>query len=276
MNREAQSRRVLAELAKIAELDMQLIETEYALAAELEHEARSNKRTLLMSGPLREKLKRIRLQRSNYRNTMSQRVSRAQSYDIVLSNRKIKQLDAELELEAIQQDIVQFVASIGILGINNPQYRTRYEELQLIMKRAKTKLQGRKNAVNNWLAKEPLKTKVAAKDLNDAQFVINEHKFENRAVNTAATRKREKIAPLAPLVPRVPLATNTPSGAQKVNLSPEYLALFGIVLPDAEAPQMEADLQNNSDTSIEFKPHSLDDELDEMHKRKYDVPVIDI
>lgn len=138
------------DVVKLLSIDEKLLELETEIEAALVDEADRNKSTLLLSKGLKYKYDKLQKMRTNLVKNASTRMSRAQTYSLILEERKREVVKAENEVKAIELAIVQ----VGALAITTK--TALIEDFGIFtagLKRAKNYLMHKNRALENWLAK---------------------------------------------------------------------------------------------------------------------------
>lgn len=170
------------DLVRILKIDEQLTECEAELRAAVEYEQREGKSLILMSKVHRTKYERLSKMRSNLMRSVNDKQSRAQTYSMILEQRKAAQVKAEYELEKIEQEIVQLSA----IAMVNPSQDAaeRFIMLKRLYHSHKLIVANKQRAVDNWLAKSENDIPVARSTTMRSSYGKFKEKLKERITAT--------------------------------------------------------------------------------------------
>lgn len=238
------------DVRRLLKIDEELLEAEVLLENTIREEILADKHHLLLSRSIRYKVDKLKRMRMNLMKASSDRLSRKQTYSLILAQRKKDEALAEEEVKDIERNIVMLAAN-QLLN----QSRDKHEELKILnsaLRRAKLILHNKSRAVDNWLAKSEhdLPVKREYKPRN-ARIDCKQIPAQNNSADVDFTPKITSMEIVKPNVTAVPF--------DLLASSPRYDVIDEI-----------------PDSAIEPTVEELEErQLKEMHETQYQPPVID-
>lgn len=141
--------------AKLLKIDTELLDLEYEIDTAREIEAATGKTTLLVSKTLQYKYDRLLKMRSNLERSVSNRLSRQETYSITLTDRKRACEIAAKEVTDILTQLTNLTANAAFTN-DVAKYQSTASDLRMALRSAKTILVNKERALDNWLAKSEI------------------------------------------------------------------------------------------------------------------------
>jgi hypothetical protein len=137
---------------RILKIDEQLLELEDEIKQALEFEKNGNRTFFLASKTLRTKYEQLYKRRNNLMRSVHDKVTRQQTYDLILQERKKAALKAEREVVDIKIKIEQ----LGARVLLNPtaELVEEFKDYKRLLASKKLVLLNKERAVINWLDKD--------------------------------------------------------------------------------------------------------------------------
>lgn len=249
------------DVIKLLSIDEKLLELEVEIETTLVDEAARNKGTLLLSKGLKYKYDKLQKMRTNLVRNASTRMSRAQTYSLILEQRKREVIKAENEVKAIELAIVQ----IGALAITTKTALTEdFGIFTAELKRTKNYLMHKNRALDNWLAKSESDVVIPRTNTiaHSATMLSEYGRFKEKLKEDVAKRD---------YMDNIEFSLRTTEDVQKEITSFKYPTTSVSFEPHPSELQQEQDLN-----VVELTPEQIDERtLAEMRSVKYSIPVID-
>lgn len=137
---------------RLLKIDTQLLEVEEQIAAAQESERGASRAYFAPSKALRYKHARLSKMRMNLIRSVNDKLTRRETYDMILNERKLAVIAAENQIINTERDIV---ALMGTIAFGDTESKLeQLKTLRRVLASQKMILVAKERAVQNWLAKD--------------------------------------------------------------------------------------------------------------------------
>lgn len=139
---------------RLVNMDTYIQELNYLYERELQHELDVNKRNLLLSKGIKYRLEKARRARKLLNDSISNKLTRKNTFAIELAQRKLDVEEAEIELATLSRDMVTKLGelmALKALNIDCSGIECEYNQLIREIPRQKTRIRNKERALQNWL-----------------------------------------------------------------------------------------------------------------------------
>lgn len=243
------------DVARFIKIDAEMIEVEYEYNKALEYEQETGKKTLLRSKTLKYKYSQLQRMRANLERSVSGRISRTQTYSAMLEDRKIAVLEAQAEVDYIENNIAQLGARALVMP-KNLEIQLEFGVQRAALRSAKIILGNKERAVMNWLRKSEQSLPIPRIDRMKSNYGKWKEELKEK-VKAQDNRDDIDFTLRVEPVEINPNVTNVPFDL--LASSPKYDVIDEI--PDSAIEPTVEELETR--------------QLEEMHETKYQPPMID-